>query len=248
MIPSTKNIVASGLAESGSPARVSIKLSVFPSHKEIMPQQILLRQQIKEFLNNLRIQSRKNEVIPVVPYLETKSMFEQADFHVARQFNKTYRTTVGAFNTNFLSWLPITSPNDLLLARNRNLNLKLRTQQTLLKNWIMVSQIENQHNIEAWEAIPKEEKFVNNMEKYMYNIGILGESLFMNEIRKQPPLLAQTLLSLNLNLKDTNTLAEFILFRLYHPCMTNSLTLAKTFFQTLLHSPSNDTKLSLIHI
>eukprot|EP00943_MAST-04B_sp_MAST-4B-sp1_P001665 g1665.t1 len=244
MIPGTKNDDAGGgVAESGSPARVSIKLSVFPSHKEIMPEQILLRQQIKEFLNNLRIQSRKNEVLPVAPYLETKSMFEQADFHVARQFNKTYRTTVGAINTNFLSWLPITSPNDLLLARNRNLNLKLRTQQTLLKTWVMVSQIENQHNIEAWEAITKEENFVNNIEKYMYNIGILGESLFLNEIRKKPPMLAQTLLRLNLNLMDANTLAEFILFRLYHPCMTNSLTLAKTFFQNLLRSPSNDTKI-----
>ena len=129
-----------------TPAKVSIKLDIFTPPEGPLPEQILLRQNIKDFLNKLRVKSNKHKTIPVVPYLETKSMFEQADFHVSRQFNKNYRTTVGTNNTSFSSWLPITSPSELLNARNRNTNLKLRTQQTILKNWTMVAQIENEHD------------------------------------------------------------------------------------------------------
>ena len=225
-----------------TPAKVSIKLDIFTPPEGPLPEQILLRQNIKEFLNKLRVKSNKHKTIPVVPYLETKSMFEQADFHVSRQFNKNYRTTVGTNNTSFSSWLPITSPSELLNARNRNTNLKLRTQQTILKNWTMVAQIENEHDVEAWEPISLEEHFVKNMEKYMYDIGILGESLFLNDISRQPMILAQALLNPNISVEDANTLADFILFRLYHPCIINASSLTKVFFQRLLFEIESTSK------
>ena len=84
----------------------------------------------------------------------------------------------------------------------------------------------------------------------MYDIGILGESLFLNDISRQPMILAQALLNPNISVEDANTLADFILFRLYHPCIINASSLTKVFFQRLLFEieagASRDSPLELL--
>ena len=217
-----------------TPEKVVIKLDVFHPPESQLPKKVLLRQKVKEFLSALRQKSGKSDAVPVVPFLKTKSMFEQADFHVSREFNANYRTTVGANTTNFASWLPITSPSDLSKLRKKLMNVKFRTQQITLKHWMIVGHIENNDRVQAWEPISLDDGFALDMEKYAYSMGILGESLFFNSVREKPAALATLFMNKLLNANDSANLAEFILFRLYNPCIMYSYPLSMMFFQNLL--------------